>query len=109
VYHPACIAVVRDHCRETLGDAGAPLRLGQQHHPSVGCDPSAIEGGAHLLARYRWQVEGQGDILIHKSLPLHDHSALAASATGIMLHIHVSHYVQLVARADEIIKPAAVF
>jgi hypothetical protein len=42
-------------------------------------------------------------------LPLPDHPALTASATGIMLHIVVSRYVRLVARADEMIKPAVVF
>jgi hypothetical protein len=39
--------------------------LGKQHYAAVGCDPSSIEGSADLLARYRWQVEGQRDILVH--------------------------------------------
>jgi hypothetical protein len=85
-----------------VGDTEASLRLGEEHHPAIRRDPSAIEGGAHLLARYRWQVKGQRDI-VHKSLPLLDRCA-AASATGIMPHIHVSGYFRLTVPADEVIE-----
>jgi len=62
---PVRIAAVRDHPSKPIGDAEAPLRVGQQHYAAVGCDPSSIEGSADLLARYRWQVEWQRDILAH--------------------------------------------
>jgi hypothetical protein len=47
------IAAVRDDLGESVGDAEAPLGLGEEHHPAVGGDPSTVEGGADLLARYR--------------------------------------------------------
>jgi hypothetical protein len=86
-----------------VGDTEAPLRLGEEHHPAIRRDPSAIERGAHLLARYRWQVKGQRNIVVHNSLPLLDRCA-AASARVIMPHIHVSDYVRLLACADEFIE-----
>ena len=86
-------ASVGDHPSELVGDAVAPLRLGEEHHPAIRRYPSAIERGAHLLARYRWQVKWQRDIVIHNSLPFLDR--YAASATGIMPHIHVSGYFRL--------------
>jgi hypothetical protein len=36
--------------------------LSEQHHAAVKDDPSAIEGGADLLAGRSWKVEGQSDI-----------------------------------------------
>jgi hypothetical protein len=48
-----------------VGDTQPTLCLGQQHHPAVRRDPSAIEGGSDFLPRDRWQVEGRRDILIH--------------------------------------------
>jgi len=65
-------------------------------------DPSAIERGTHLLARYRWQVKGQRNIVVHNSLPLLDRCA--ASATGIMPHIHVSGYFRLTVPVNEVIE-----
>jgi hypothetical protein len=86
-----------------VGDTEAPLRLGEEHHPAIRRDPSTVEGGAHLLARYRWQVKGQRDIVVHNSLPLLDRCA-AASATGIMPHIHVSGYFRPTVPADGVIE-----
>ena len=97
--HPA---LVGDYPGELVGDTEAPLRLGEEHHPTICRDSSAIEGGAHLLARYRWQVKGQRDIVVHNSLPLLDRCA--ASATGIMPHIQVSGYFRLTVPADEVIE-----
>jgi hypothetical protein len=57
---------------------------------------------SHLLARYRWQVKGQRNIVVHNSLPLLDRCA--ASATGIMPHIHVSGYFRLTVLVDEVIE-----
>jgi putative tryptophan/tyrosine transport system substrate-binding protein len=54
--------------------------LGEEHHSAIRRDPSAIERGAHLLARYRWQVNRQRNIIVHNSFPLLDRGA--ASATG---------------------------
>jgi hypothetical protein len=85
-----------------VGDTEASLRLGEEHHTAIRRDPAAIEGGAHLLARYRWQVKGQRDIVVHNSLPLLDRCA--ASATGIMPHIHVSGYFRLTVPANEVIE-----
>jgi hypothetical protein len=62
-----------------------------------------IESGAHLLARYRWRIKWQRDIVVHNSLPLLDRRA-AASARVIMPHIRVSDYVRLPACADEFIE-----
>ena len=67
---PVRIAAVRDHPGELVGDAEAPLRLGQQHDSAVRGDPAAIEGGADLLACNRWQVERQQGIFVHRSSPL---------------------------------------
>ena len=99
---PVRIALVGDYPGELVGDTEAPLRLGEEHHPAIGRDPSAIERGAHLLARYRWQVKWQRDIVVHNSLPLLDR--YAASATGIMPHIHVWGYFRLTVPADEVIE-----
>ena len=76
--------------------------MGEEHHAAIRRDPSAIERGAHLLARYRWQVKRQRDIVVHNSLPLLDRCA--ASAIGIMPHIHVSGYFRLTVPADEVIE-----
>jgi hypothetical protein len=40
---PVGIAFVGDHPGELLGDTEPPLRLGEQHDPTVGSDPPAIE------------------------------------------------------------------
>jgi hypothetical protein len=50
---PVRIALVGDYPGELVGDTEAPLRLGEEHHPAIRRDPSAIEGGAHFLARNR--------------------------------------------------------
>jgi len=47
-------------------------------------------------------VKGPRDIVVHNSLPLLDRGA--ASATGIMPHIHVSGYFRLTVPADEVIE-----
>jgi hypothetical protein len=67
---PIRIAAVGDHPSKPIGDAEAPLRLREEHHPGVGGDPSAIEGGGHLFAHNRWKVKGQQGILVHESLLL---------------------------------------
>src|SRR6266849_1281794 len=99
---PVGTALVVDHPGEMVGDAEAALCFSEEHHPAVGGDPSAVKGGAHLLARNRWQVEGQRNILVHQRLPPLDRCA--ALGRGIMLHIPVSGYFRLVARADEVIE-----
>ncbi len=98
------IALVGDRPGELVGDAEAPLCLGQQHHPAIRGDPSAVEGGAHLLACNRWQVEGQRDIFIHQSLPLLDRCAVAISTRGIMPYIQVSSHFRLTTGANEMIE-----
>src|SRR6266851_407798 len=75
---PACIAAIRNHPGKLVGDAQPALGLSEQHHPAVGGDPSAIEGSGHLLARYRWQVEGERDILAHNSLWILNRCATSA-------------------------------
>jgi hypothetical protein len=99
---PVRIALVGDYPGELVGDTEAPLRLGEEHHTAIRRDPSAIERGTHLLARYRWQVKGQRNIVVHNSLPLLDRCA--ASAIGIMPHIHVSGYFRLTVPVDEVIE-----
>jgi hypothetical protein len=42
-------------------------RLGEQHDAAIRGDPAAKERGAHLLARYCWQVEGQRGIFVFMS------------------------------------------
>jgi len=54
MYDPVRIALVGDHPGEVVRDAEAALRLGEEHHAAIRGDPSAIEGGADLLACYRW-------------------------------------------------------
>jgi len=51
---PVRIALVWDYPGEVVRDAEAALRLGEEHHAAIRGDPSAIEGGADLLACYRW-------------------------------------------------------
>jgi hypothetical protein len=70
-----------------VGDAQSAPRLREQHDAAIRRDPSAIEGGADLLVRNRWQVKGQGYIVIHRSSPLLDRCAL--SARGIMPYTQV--------------------
>ena len=79
MYDPVRIALVGDYPGELVGDTEAPLRLGEEHYTAIRRDPSAIERGTHLLARYRWQVKGQRDIVIHQNSLLLDRYALAAS------------------------------
>jgi hypothetical protein len=55
---PVRIAAVRDYPGEPIGDTDAPLRLGEEHHPAIRGDASAIEGSADLLASHCWQIEG---------------------------------------------------
>ena len=50
---PVRIALVGDYPGELVGDIEAPLRLGEEHHPAVRRDPSAIERGAHPSCRKR--------------------------------------------------------
>ena len=52
---PVRIALVGDYPGELVGDTEAPLRLGEEHYTTIRRDPSAIERGAHLFARYRWR------------------------------------------------------
>src|SRR5271169_6742654 len=63
------IMAVRDHLGEPISAAEPPLCLGEQHHPSVGGDPSAIEGGANLSMCNRRKVEGQQGIFVHRNSP----------------------------------------
>jgi hypothetical protein len=80
---PLCvIAPVGDQPGEPIGDADATLCLGQQHHAAVRGDSSAIKDSAHVLIRYRWQVEGQRDILIDQGLPLYERRALLLRSRG---------------------------
>jgi hypothetical protein len=96
------VALVGDHPGELVGDAETPLRLSKQHHPAVRGDPPAIEGGADLLARYRWKVERQQGIFVHRSLRLLDRCA--ASTRGIMPHLRLSDYGRPTARTSEVTK-----
>ena len=88
--------------RTRVSDRKLDLAVGEEHHPAIRRDPSAIERGAHLLARHRWQVKGQRYIVVHNSLPPLD--CCAASATRIMPHIHVSGYFRLTVPVDEVIE-----
>jgi hypothetical protein len=51
---PVRITLVRDYASESIGDAQTALCLCEQHHSAVRGDPSAIEGGADLLASDCW-------------------------------------------------------
>src|SRR5712664_2507689 len=62
---PALIAAVRDHRGEPFGEAQPPLRLGEQHHPAIGGEPAANEGGGHLFAHNGWKAERQQAIVGH--------------------------------------------
>src|SRR6266403_621995 len=61
-----------------VGDSLPALGLSQEHHAAVRGDLAAIEGGAHLFPRNRWQVERQRNILIHQRLPPLDRCAASA-------------------------------
>jgi len=65
-------------------------------------DPSAVEDSADLVARYRWQVEGQQGIFVRRSSLLLDRCA--ASARGTMPHLRLSDPVRPTARADKAIE-----
>jgi len=54
VKHPRGIPSVGDQGREPVGDAALAFGLGQQQHAAIRGDPSAIKGGADLLARKGW-------------------------------------------------------
>src|SRR6266446_5529593 len=66
---PVRIALVGDCPSELVGDGPPALGSSQEHHAAVRGDPAALEGGAHLFPRNRWQVERQRNILIHQRLP----------------------------------------
>ena len=59
------IARIADQSGDPIDDADPPVGLGQQHHSAVRGDASAIEGRAHLLARYAWQIEQKVVIVGH--------------------------------------------
>ena len=63
---------------------------------------TAARGCRGSYARYRWQVKAQRNIVVHNSVPLLDRCA--ASAIGIMPHIHVSGYFRLTVPVDEVIE-----
>jgi hypothetical protein len=63
--HAARVAVVRDHRGQLICNAEPPIPVREQHDAAVRGDASAIEGGADLLASYRWWVEGPGYIFVH--------------------------------------------
>jgi len=46
-------ARVLAQCWKPFGKAQRPLRLGKQHHPAIGGEPAAIEGGRSLATRCR--------------------------------------------------------
>ena len=50
---PVRIALVGDYPSELVGDTEAPLRLGEEHHPAIRRDPSAVEGGLRHRVRAR--------------------------------------------------------
>ena len=59
------IASVRDAARQRFGAAQSALRLAQQDKPAVRGDLAGVEGGAHLLARDGWQINGKKAIVGH--------------------------------------------
>jgi hypothetical protein len=61
------IKAPRSCCSSTGSTVGRQSEslLGPKHHPAVGRDPVAIEGGSDLLARDRWLVEEHRGILGH--------------------------------------------
>ena len=73
--------------------------------PSVVIRPPS-KAALTFLRATAGRSKGRGDIVVHNSLPFLDR--WAASATGIMPHIHVSGYFRLTVRltvpADEVIE-----
>ena len=65
VDHPRRVARVGDQRRQPVAEAELALGRGQQQHPAVRGEPSAVEGGGHLLAADRWKAEGLGRIVVH--------------------------------------------
>src|SRR5260370_41206775 len=50
---------------EQRGNPGPPVRLGEEHHPAVRADPSAIKRRGDFLALHGWKGERQQDIVSH--------------------------------------------
>ena len=51
----ALVARVGDAGGKPLSYPQPPLRLRQQQHATIGCQPPTIEGGGHFLAANRWK------------------------------------------------------
>jgi hypothetical protein len=63
--HAHRIAPIANHRRKLGGDAELTFGRGQQNHPTIRRDPSAIESGCDLLAVNGWKSEGQHRIVNH--------------------------------------------
>ena len=61
----ALVAGVGNTARQAPGNAHHALRLGQQQHAAIRCQPPAIERRRHLLAANRWESEPGNAILGH--------------------------------------------
>jgi hypothetical protein len=100
---PVRIAAVRDHTGELVGDAEAPLRLGQQHHPSSEVILPPSKAALTFFRATAGRSKGSGissSVSVCRSL-----DRCATSGRGIMPHIHVSDYVRLLlALADEVVE-----
>ncbi len=59
------ITVICHHRSQLVGQTQTPIRLGQEQHPAIRGDPSAVEGSRYLLAAYGWKRERQQAIVSH--------------------------------------------
>lgn len=55
VGYPRLIARIGNASRQLRAEPHLTFRLGQQQHPAVTGQPTAVKGGGHLLAMHRWK------------------------------------------------------
>ena len=63
--HQRRVAQVGDQPCDAVNNPHPPVGQGQQPHPAVGGDATAIEGRVDFLARHAWQIEQKINIDIH--------------------------------------------
>jgi hypothetical protein len=94
VNDPQRIAPIGNHRRKLLGDRKPSLGLREQHHPTVGGDPPAVECGCDLLAGNGWKGEGKKRIVGHGGCGLRQSSESDGFSTQFLRSTNRLHHIR---------------